>query len=104
LYDGTSDEEYLTELKKHLELIQLKCKPDFVFYLAGVDILETDKFGKLKVSMAGCRQRDEMVFDFCRQLNLPVAVSMGGGYSPKIADIVNAHCQTFTAADKIFYN
>jgi acetoin utilization deacetylase AcuC-like enzyme len=104
LYDGTSDEEYLTELKKHLELIQLKCKPDFVFYLAGVDILETDKFGKLKVSMAGCMQRDEMVFDFCRQLNLPVAVSMGGGYSPKIADIVNAHCQTFTAADKIFYN
>jgi acetoin utilization deacetylase AcuC-like enzyme len=104
LYDGTADEEYLKELKKHLELIQLKCKPDFVFYLAGVDILETDKFGKLKVSMAGCRQRDEMVFDFCRQLNLPVAVSMGGGYSPKIADIVNAHCQTFASADKIFYN
>jgi acetoin utilization deacetylase AcuC-like enzyme len=45
-----------------------------------------------------------MVFDFCRQLNLPVAVSMGGGYSPKIADIVNAHCQTFASADKIFYN
>lgn len=104
LYDGTKDEEYLTELKKHLELIQLKCKPDFVFYLAGVDILETDKFGKLKVSMEGCRQRDEMVFDFCRQLNLPVAVSMGGGYSPKIADIVNAHCQTFIAADKIFFH
>lgn len=104
LPDSIADDDYLNELKKNLELIQTKCQPDFVFYLAGVDILETDKYGKLKVSMAGCRQRDEMVFQYCKTLGVPVTVAMGGGYSPKISDIVDAHCQTYAAASEIYFN
>jgi acetoin utilization deacetylase AcuC-like enzyme len=73
-------------------------KPDFVCYQSGVDILASDKLGKLNISIEGCKTRDEMVFSFCRVQKIPVVVAMGGGYSPKISDIVNAHCNTFKAA------
>lgn len=66
LLDGTNDETYLQLLKNKLLILIEKVKPDFVFYLAGVDILDTDKFGKLKVTMNGCKQRDEFVFT-CKQ-------------------------------------
>ncbi len=71
---------------------------DFVFYVAGVDVLATDKLGQLQLSMAHCGQRDRLVFDFCTQQGLPIAVTMGGGYSPEISDIVTAHCNTYEVA------
>jgi len=77
-------------------------QPDFAFYLSGVDILDTDKFGKLKVSPAGCRQRDAIVFELLQQRRIPVTVAMGGGYSPDIRTIVEAHCNTFRLAKDIF--
>jgi acetoin utilization deacetylase AcuC-like enzyme len=67
-----------------------------------VDILETDKLGRLAVTRAGCRTRDEIVFRFCRRNRLPVVASMGGGYSPRIADIVEAHANTFRVAAEVF--
>jgi len=77
-------------------------KPDFVFYLSGVDILSTDKFGKLKVSMEGCKQRDEIVFSYLQKHNIACTVAMGGGYSPDIKTIVEAHCNTFRLAKDIY--
>ncbi|HVF80964.1 MAG TPA: histone deacetylase, partial [Flavisolibacter sp.] len=58
LEDGIMDEDYLMELTKHLPRLLQSFKPHFVFYLSGVDVLETDKFGKLKVTIQGCRERD----------------------------------------------
>lgn len=104
LPDGITDDDYLAMLNDNLLHIGNEFKPDFVFYLSGVDVLETDKYGKLKLTAYGCRQRDDMVFDFCKARQLPVAVAMGGGYSPQIADIVNAHVHTFKCAQKIFYD
>jgi acetoin utilization deacetylase AcuC-like enzyme len=101
LKDGIVDDEYLALLSEHLPKLIDFHKPDLIFYLAGVDILETDKLGKLKVTEQGCRNRDEIVFELCRKHQIPVAVSMGGGYSPLIKDIVNAHCNTFKAANEI---
>ncbi len=98
LPDGIEDEAYLALLKKHLAFIDKEVQPDFIFFLSGVDVLATDKFGKLKLTIAGCKQRDEMVFNFCKARNLPCVVSMGGGYSPDIRDIVEAHCNTFRVA------
>lgn len=97
------DEEYLNILFETLPKLIETQKPDFIFYISGVDILETDKLGKLSVSMEGCRQRDEFVFNECKKNKIPVVVAMGGGYSPKIADIVEAHCNTFRLAQKIFF-
>lgn len=102
LSDGVEDEEYLTILEKNLAQLFHDVKPDFVFYLAGVDVLATDKLGWLHLSKQGCKARDEMVFDYCKRFNTPVQVSMGGGYSLLIRDIVDAHCNTFKAAiDKL---
>ncbi|MBB6501713.1 histone deacetylase [Pedobacter cryoconitis] len=95
LDEGTGDETYLSILRDVLPDLYEKHQPEFVFYLAGVDVLSTDKLGKLAMSKAGCKERDRIVFQFCKDHHLPVQVSMGGGYSPGIKDLVEAHCNTF---------
>jgi acetoin utilization deacetylase AcuC-like enzyme len=95
LEDGIQDKDYLSLLHMHLDQILTSFSPEFIFYQCGVDILATDKLGKLGVSMKGCLERDRIVFDVVRQLNVPVVCTMGGGYSPHIKDIVEAHAQTF---------
>ena len=102
LLDGTDDETYLALLDKYLPQLLHEVKPDFVFYLSGVDILETDKFGKLKVTMQGCKERDKRVLKHLHQLCIPVAVSMGGGYSADVKIIVEAHCNTYRLAKDIW--
>lgn len=77
-------------------------QPDFAFYLAGVDILNTDKFGKFNVTIEECKQRDAIVFNHLKQNKIPVAVALGGGYSPDIKVIVEAHCNTFRLAMDLY--
>ncbi len=103
LPDGVEDDEYLAMLAQKLDEVFDKAKPDFVFYLSGVDVLATDKLGKLSLSPAACQKRDEMVFKKCLAQQLPVQVSMGGGYSPNIKDIVDAHCNTFKVANDLYF-
>lgn len=103
LDDAIHDNEYIILLTKNLEKLINQVKPDFIFYLSGVDILGTDKLGRLNVSIDGCKNRDELVFECCYKYQIPVAVSMGGGYSPNIKDIINAHCNTYKAAKAFFY-
>ena len=102
LLDGTNDEIYLQLLRDTLPALIEKVQPDMAFYLAGVDILETDKFGKLKVTMNGCKQRDEFVFTQLKQNNIPCQTSMGGGYSADVKIITDAHCNTFRLAKDIW--
>lgn len=102
LLDGTDTITYLALLKQHLPKILETVKPDFAFYLSGVDILETDKFGKLKVSIEGCKQRDAFVFESLKEKKIPVTVAMGGGYSPDVRTIVEAHCNTYRLAKDFF--
>ena len=78
-------------------------EPDFIFYLAGVDVIKNDKLGKLSLSIEGCKKRDEMVFKQCIKNNLPVQVSMGGGYSSALKEIVDAHVNTFRLANELFF-
>ena len=103
LETGTGDSGFLKPLNATLQHLVQRHKPDFAFYISGVDILETDRLGKLSVSKEGCKQRDELVFDTCLRHGIPVMVSMGGGYSPRIGDIVDAHCQTFKAANAAYF-
>lgn len=102
LADGTYDQTYLEILSQTLHKIVNQEKPDFCFYQSGVDILETDKFGKLKITLQGCKQRDEIVLSLTKKLSVPCVVSMGGGYSPDIKNIVDAHCNTFRTAFSIY--
>lgn len=98
LPDGIRDKEYLHLLEESLDRILADFVPDVVFYQCGVDIIETDKLGRLGVSLRGCRRRDEMVFETVKQLGVPVVCSMGGGYSQELRYIIEAHANTFRAA------
>lgn len=102
LKDGTNDTAYLSLLKTTLPKLIDKVKPDFAFLLSGVDILDTDRYGKLKVSRDGCRNRDAFVFTSLKQHQIPCAVTMGGGYSTDVKIITDAHCNTFRVAIDIF--
>jgi acetoin utilization deacetylase AcuC-like enzyme len=103
LPDGLQDKDYLRILQTHLPALIDQLQPDFIFYQSGVDILNTDKLGRLQVSREGCRQRDRFVFEQCRKNRIPVVASMGGGYSHRISDIVDAHANTFRMAQEVFF-
>ena len=104
LEDKTGDGNYLSILADTLPGLINTIQPDFAFYLSGVDILITDKFGKFNVTIEGCKQRDRIVFSLLKEHRIPVAVALGGGYSPDIKDIVEAHCNTFRMALDLFDN
>lgn len=103
LPDGVSDEEYLKIISETLPQLFDQVKPDFVFFLSGVDVLGSDKLGKLALTIEGCKQRDILVFEACKKRNIPVQVSMGGGYSADIKIIVDAHCNTYKAANELYF-
>ena len=98
LPDGTEDDFYLQKLDYELKSVLDSFQPDFAFYQSGVDVLATDKLGRLALTQKGCKSRDLLVFQSCMERKIPVSVSMGGGYSQRIADIVDAHVNTFKAA------
>lgn len=104
LPDGTTDDQYLNELSHTLPDLIHEQQPDFIFYLAGVDVVATDKLGRLGLTQQGCKKRDEYAFTaFAKATSkkgnhIPVQCSMGGGYSPEIKQIINAHTNTYRAA------
>ena len=100
--DQTSDAMFLQTLATVIPQLIETQKPDFIFYLAGVDILATDKLGKLGCTLIGCKKRDELVFELCSKYQIPVQVSMGGGYSSDIKTIIEAHANTYRVAKDIF--
>ena len=103
LDNNVGDQEYLSILYKSLPLLIEKQQPDFIYYLCGVDVIATDKLGKLSLSIAGCKARDQFVLKTCRTHNIPVMCSMGGGYSPNIKTIIEAHANTFRLAQDLFF-
>lgn len=103
LIDGTGDDEYLYLLEKNLSRVIESFQPDFIFYQSGVDVLASDKLGRLALSTSACKQRDRFVLNTAKQLNVPLVGSMGGGYSPDIKEIVEAHANTFRLAQEIFF-
>jgi acetoin utilization deacetylase AcuC-like enzyme len=103
LEKDASDAEYLSILKKTLPKLIAQERPDFIFYLCGVDVIATDKLGTLGLTVEGCKERDVFVLETCHQLQIPVQCSMGGGYSPDIKTIVDAHANTFRMAQHIYF-
>lgn len=103
LETGIEDEAYLNILKETLPRLILEQEPDFIYYLSGVDVVASDKLGKLSLTMEGCKERDRFVLQTCKDYEIPVMCSMGGGYSPDIKTIVEAHANTFRLAQEIFF-
>ena len=103
LDNDTGDAEYLQILEETLPHLIADFAPDMIFYQSAVDVLATDKLGKLGLTQAGCKARDEYVLHQAKAANIPVAIVMGGGYSEDIDDVVEAHCNTFRVAQQIYF-
>lgn len=101
--DKIKDREYLKLLHVALPKLIDEVEPDLIFYQSGVDILENDKLGRLGVSINGCRLRDQFVLHQCYKNDIPVAISMGGGYSDKLSDIIEAHANTYREAQALYF-
>ena len=102
LEDQTTDDTFLKILEKTLPDLILKTKPDFIFYLSGVDVLATDRLGRLGMTLEGCKIRDQIVLTLCEENKIPVQCSMGGGYSKEIKLIIEAHANTYRVAQNVF--
>lgn len=103
LEDKTDDRAYLKILRETLPKLIEEQEPDFIFFQSGVDVLKTDKLGRLGMTIAGCKERDKIVFEHCFKNEIPVVASMGGGYSEKIAHIIEAHANTYRLAQYIYF-
>ena len=103
LDDGTADGPYLQALTDSLPAI-FQHHPDVVFYLGGADPYVGDKLGRLAVSIAGLRERDELILRECYEREVPVVTVMSGGYGEAIGDTVEIHCNTIRAVIEIFGN
>ena len=103
LPDKTDDATYLRLLDWHLRELVDQQEPDFIFFQSGVDVLATDKLGRLAMTLEGCKKRDQMVLKKAFDDKIPVVACMGGGYSAEIRIIVDAHANTYRVAQDIFF-
>lgn len=102
LPDGTTDAAYLSILSNQLPQLLDTVQPDIVFFQSGVDVLAADQLGRLALTIDGCRKRDEVLLTACHQRQIPIVASMGGGYSKRLADIIEAHANTFRLAASLY--
>ena len=98
LEDGTGDVEYLDRLARALPRVLAAASPDLVVYLAGADPHEHDRLGRLRLTFAGLARRDVMVLQACREVGIPVVVTIAGGYGVDIETTVAAHLRTVEVA------
>jgi len=101
LPDGTTDSEYKQVLIDTIDRIFGKFKPDLVFYLGGIDPLETDHFGRLSLTLNGLRERDRIVIETITGKNIPLVLLLSGGYGPTLQDTVVAHAQMYQVAKEL---
>jgi acetoin utilization deacetylase AcuC-like enzyme len=91
LEDFAGDERYNSALGEAVPQILDHRKPDLVFYVAGADPYEQDQLGGLKLTKAGLRRRDRIVFRNCRDRGIPVVVALAGGYAVRPEDVAEIH-------------
>lgn len=98
LPDGTTDKPYLLTLEFSLDKILSRFKPDLVFYLAGIDPLETDHFGRLSLTLNGLKDREHLVIETITRKEIPLVLLLSGGYAPTLQETIEAHAIMFQAA------
>ena len=98
LEDGTGDDDYLAQLATHLPAVLARAAPDLVVYLAGADPHERDRLGRLALTFDGLARRDALVLETCREVGLPVCLTIAGGYGREVQDTVQVHLNTVRVA------
>ncbi|SMD45188.1 Acetoin utilization deacetylase AcuC [Aquiflexum balticum DSM 16537] len=103
LPDKIDDAAYLKLLKENLHFIVEIFHPDFMIFQSGVDVLESDKLGRLGLSIDGCKKRDKIVMELAKTNDIPIMCCMGGGYSERLTHIIEAHANTFRIAQDLYF-
>lgn len=103
LADGTGDEEYLAKLRDAVQFAISGFRPDLVFYLAGADPYVDDQLGGLNLTIEGLRSRDLIVFETALSRQIPVVVTLAGGYARRLQDTVRIHAGTAIAAQEVLH-
>jgi len=98
LRDGVEDAEYLEELEEGLDQALREFQPELIYYVAGADPYRDDQLGGLKLSIEGLVRRDRLVFEKARAKNIPVAVTLAGGYARRVEDTIEIHINTTRVA------
>jgi acetoin utilization deacetylase AcuC-like enzyme len=98
LPDGTDDRSYLDLLSGGLDRVLPASRAELAIYLAGADAFAGDSLGRLALTKKGLAERDCVVFEHCREADIPVAVVMGGGYARRIEDTVDIQFRTIGTA------
>jgi len=98
LRDGVEDAEYLAELEKGLDQALSEFQPGLIYYVAGADPYRDDQLGGLRLSLAGLDRRDRLVFEKASAKNIPVAVTLAGGYARRVEDTIQIHTNTIRIA------
>jgi len=101
LPDKTGDKEYHRNLIESLDSVLSSFESDIVFYLGGIDPLETDHFGRLSLTLKGLRERDRIVMEMITQKEYPLVLLLSGGYAPTLEETVIAHAQMFEVAKEL---
>ncbi len=102
LPDGVTDTTYLQMLEEQVLPVLEQFQPQIIFYLAGVDVLERDQFGRFALTLSGAKTRDTRVFQFCQNQGIPVVSLMAGGYNKHLENTIQAHANTVLAALEVF--
>jgi acetoin utilization deacetylase AcuC-like enzyme len=103
LPDKINDAAYLKLLTENLHFIVENFHPDFMIFQSGVDVLESDKLGRLGLSIEGCKKRDKIVLELAKTNDIPIMCCMGGGYSERLTHIIEAHANTFRIAQDLYF-
>lgn len=102
LADGIGDGEYLAALESHLPTVVDVFRPDIVFYVAGVDVVAGDRYGKLALTEQGLQARDRRVVEAVRARNCPLVIVLGGGYAVNSLRTAELHAHVFREAVQQF--
>jgi acetoin utilization deacetylase AcuC-like enzyme len=101
LDDGTDDHSYHKTLIDALDRIFSEFNPDIVFYLGGIDVLETDHFGRISMTLPGLEQRERIVIETVTQKAIPLVLLLSGGYAPTLEQTVIAHSKMYKTAREL---
>lgn len=94
LEDGTGDDAYLERLSTQLPGVIARSRPDLIMYLAGADVHDMDRLGRLSLTSEGLARRDALMIERCREVGIPVVVTIAGGYGRDPLQTVRLHVQT----------
>jgi acetoin utilization deacetylase AcuC-like enzyme len=102
LPDRCDDAAYLGLLAEHLPDVCERARPDLVVYLAGVDVVQGDRFGRLSMTREGLAARDRLVFETVKARGLPLLLVVAGGYARTPEITADLHAIAHREAARVF--